>query len=186
MENTKLSSTVTVKEYKRLKENREREVIADMLFERLSERYIEPFRNHNFKHGFSMMASSCLMIETLFCFQRGRKKTGQCGGEVFEEFFRNSRGLKIFEGYGASFYKNVRCGILHQGETYGGWKIRRKGDLFYPSERIINANKFMDALDHELKVFTDALKISNFHHKPWSGVLRKLDGICENCDVNSG
>ena len=142
----------------KFKRGREQEAIADMLYERLSERYIEPFRNHDFKHGFSMMASSCLLIETLFCFQRGRKKTGQTGGEVFEEFFNSSTNLKFFEGYGASFYKNVRCGILHQGETYGGWKIRRKGDLFNPSGRIINASKFLDALDHELKLFTDSLK----------------------------
>ena len=123
------------------------------------------------------------MIETLFCFQKGRKKTGQAGGEVFEEFFNNSSKLNCFIGHGDSFYKNVRCGILHQGETYGGWKIRRIGKLFDPTERVVNATKFLDALDYELKVFTESLKTSRFHRKPWSGVIRKLDHICENCNI---
>lgn len=181
MKHTKLTSTITIEKYRDLKEAKNQEAIADMLYERFSERYIEPFRNHSFKHGFSMMASSCLMIESLFCFQRGRKKTGQAGSEVFEEFFKNSEKLKSFEGHGALFYKNVRCGILHQGETYEGWKIRRKAELFNSSEKAINATKFLDALDHELKIFTDSLKTSRFHRRPWSGVIRKLNYICENC-----
>ena len=181
MEQTKLTTTVTVEKYKQLKKGREREAIAEMLYERFSERYIEPFQNHSFNHGFSIMASSCLMIETLFCFQHGRKKTGQAGGQVFENFFGASEKLKSFEGYGVSFYKNVRCGILHQGETYGGWKIRRSGQLFNSVELVINANKFLDALDHEAKAFTNSLKTIHFYRKPWSGVIRKLDNICDNC-----
>ncbi|MDX6017728.1 MULTISPECIES: hypothetical protein [Shewanella] len=183
MEKTKLTSTITVKKYRQLKEQRDTHALADMLYERFSERYIEPFRNHEFKHGFSMMASSCLMIESLYCFQRGRKKTGQAGVEVFEEFFEKSTHLKDFIGYGESFYKNIRCGILHQGETYGGWKIRRKGPLFKKTDMVVNATKFLDALDDELNEFTDLLKKSRFHRKPWSGVIRKFDSICDNCNA---
>lgn len=183
MEKTKLSTSVTVERYRKLRDSKDKEAIADMIYERFSERYIEPFINHEFKHGFSMMASSCLMIESLYCFQRGRKKTGQPGVDVFEEFFSSSSKLNVLTGYGADFYKNVRCGILHQGETYGGWKIRRKGPLFSSSELVINATKFLDALDDELKSFTGSLKGTKFHRKPWSGVIRKLDAVCENCNA---
>lgn len=76
MEKTKLSTSVTVERYRELKDSKDKEAIADMIYERFSERYIEPFKDLEFKHGFSMMASACLMIESLYCFQRGRKNTG--------------------------------------------------------------------------------------------------------------
>ena len=183
MENTELTSTVTVKQYREFKKNKNRDKIADLIFERFTERYIEPFKNNSAKHGFSMMACGCLMAESLHCFQKGRKKTGVAGRVAFEEFFSSSKALRKFSGYGEDFYKNVRCGILHQGETYGGWKIHRRGVLFNQAEKIINATKFLLALEQELTNFTDHLKISYFHRKPWTGVIRKLDHICKNCNA---
>lgn len=120
METTKLTSTVTVKQYREFKKKKDREAIADLIFERFCERYLGPFKNNPAKHGFSMMAIGCLMTESLYCFKRGRKKTGEAGGSAFETFFSESSELTAFTGNGESFYKNVRCGILHQGETYGG------------------------------------------------------------------
>jgi hypothetical protein len=183
MEETKLTSSVTVKQYREFKIAKNRGKIADLIFERFYERYLEPFKNNPAKHGFSMMACGCLMLETLLCFQKGRKKTGVAGRVAFEEFFSASKHLKEFKGVGGEFYSNVRCGILHQGETYDGWKIRRKGEIFNPKEKTINATKFLKALEKELKDFTDKLRISHFHKKPWSGVIRKLDHICENCNA---
>lgn len=181
MEKTKLSSSYTVEKYKKIRDEGLKESIADLIYERFYERYIEPFKCSTTKHGFGIMASSCLMIETLFCFQNGRKRTGEAGGEVFEKFFSGSTKLKCFSGYGQIFYKNIRCGILHQGETYGGWKIRRTGSLLNISDKVINATKFINAIDDELKIFVELLKTSNFYRKPWRGVIRKLDNICENC-----
>lgn len=181
METTKLTSTITVENYRQLKRQKDKEAIATMLSERFRERYIEPFKDNKCKHGFSMMASACLMIEALYCFHRGRKRTGECGAVAFENFFKDSEKLQCFEGYGESFYKNVRCGILHQGETYGGWKIRRKGELFNPQSLVINATRFVDSMESELERFIDQLRNTRFHRKPWTGVIRKLDHICENC-----
>ena len=183
MESTELSSSVTIEQFSEYKKEKNREKIADLIFERFQERYLEPFNNNQAKHGFSMMACGCLMIESLHCFKKGRKKTGEAGGVVFNDFFTTSQTLTEFSGYGSEFYTNIRCGILHQGETYGGWKIRRRGELFNKSEKIINATKFIKALEQELKYFTDSLRGSNFFRKPWVGVIRKLDYICKNCNA---
>jgi len=181
MEDTKLTTTITVKAYRSYKSGQDREKIASLIYSRFMERYIEPFENNPSKHGFSMMAVSCLMIEGLFCFQKGRKKTGEKGGDVFEQFFSNSSNLKVFTGLGRDFYENVRCGILHQGETYAGWKILRKGKLLERKTRTTNATKFIEALKNDLREYTDSLRFELFQSQKWKCAIRKLDNICNNC-----
>jgi len=181
MEKTKLTSTTSIEQYQELRAAQNRTKIASLIFERYYERYIEPFKNNAAKHGFSMMAISCLMIESLYAFKKGWKKTGERGGLVFEKFFSESRVFKDFTGSGDDFYANVRCGILHQGETYAGWKITRKGPLFDKATKTINATKFLNAMEDELKIYTDVLKEQTFNSRPWKNALRKLDQICINC-----
>ncbi len=181
MDDTKLCSDCTVGQYREYKKKREQKNIADLIQRRFTERYIEPFENNRSKHGFSMMAVACLMIEALFCFLRGRKKTGEAGGVVFGTFFAESVYLKEFAGHGAEFYNNVRCGILHQGETYNGWLIERKGALFDSSSNTINATKFHAALKKELAAYTDRLRKDPFPGVLWRAAIRKLDHICDNC-----
>ncbi len=181
MDNTKLCTIYTVKQYRNFKNTANCEKIADLIYQRLYERYIEPFENNSAKHGFGMMAVACLMIEVLFCFQKGRLKTGQAGGVVFSTFFADSKHLNAFAGSGADFYSNVRCGILHQGETYEGWLIRRKGVLFEPTKKTINATRFHKALKKELEDYTNRLRGEPFGGTAWRAALRKLDHICDNC-----
>lgn len=185
MENTKLTSTVTVKQYRKFRDEENRDAIADLIFERFFERYLEPFKNNQSKHGFSMMAVGCLMTESLYCFKKGLKKVGGSGGTAFNNFFSESSKLRAFDGHGEEFYKKVRCGILHQGETYDGWKILRSGALFQKSEKVVNATKYLDAMEVELRTFTEHLKTGSFKSKSWKGVIQKLDYICENCKTNA-
>lgn len=181
MDNKKLCTKYTMMQYRTFKNTANREKIADLIYQRLYERYIAPFENNQAKNGFGMMAVACLMIEVLFCFQRGRKKTGEAGGVVFSNFFSDSNHLKAFSGSGADFYSNVRCGILHQGETYEGWLIHRKGVLFESTKKTINATKFHEALEKELKDYTNRLRNEPFNGTAWRAALRKLDNICDNC-----
>jgi len=181
MEDTKLTTTVTVKDYRSYRNVKDQKKLADLIYERFMERYIEPFENNPSKHGFSMMAISCLMIEALFCLQNGKKKTGEKGGVVFDKYFSNSPNLKVFAGLGTEFYAKVRCGILHQGETYAGWRILRKGTLLQTETRTINATKFMKALKSDLVEYTDNLRHEPFNSKMWEYAIKKLDYICDNC-----
>jgi len=78
-----------------------------------------------------MMAVSCLMIEALECFLQGWSSSENRSKAAFCLFFDAHDQFKDLRGYGQHFYKNVRCGILHQAETTGGWRIRRdKSCLF--------------------------------------------------------
>src|SRR4051812_45672807 len=51
--------------------------MIDFVYHRLHDRYIEPLLRvpTKYKSGFLMMASACLMIETLQSFYRGQRET---------------------------------------------------------------------------------------------------------------
>jgi hypothetical protein len=183
MDETTLSSSITVRQYRAHRDAGDREAIAGLIFERFYERYLEPFKNNPAKHGFSMMASGCLMTEALYCFKKGRKKTGEAGGTAFERFFEESNHFQQFIGYGSEFYSNVRCGVLHQGETYDGWKILRKGGLFQHMAKTVNATKYLESLEKELRSYTESLKNKPFNSADWKAAVKKLDHICENCNA---
>ena len=180
MRDSLLSSSTKVSNYLQMKKKRDTHGISGFVYERFYERYIQPFENSSVKHGFGMMAISCLMIESLISFQKGWKKTGKPGKEVFENFFSDSNHLSAFNGFGKEFYENIRCGLLHQAETTGGWHIRRDGDLFDKKTKTINATKFMKALHRELKDFITHLKHEHFESKSWENLIKKIDSICKN------
>lgn len=183
MEQTKLTSSITVKQYRDYKSAKNHAAIADLIFDRFYERYLEPFEHNKNKHGFSMMACGCLMTEALYCFKKGRKKTGEAGKTAFENFFVDSTHFQNFVGHGSEFYSNIRCGVLHQGETYDGWKILRTGADFQPSEKKINATKYLTLLKRELESYTESLKQKPFDSAEWKAAIKKLDDICKNCNA---
>ena len=158
MENTKLSSSFSIKQYRTCKASKDTIQISNLISERFKERYIEPFNDNKAKHGFSMMAISCLMIEALYSFKKGWKtSTGSgSGNDVFKDFFATSNYLNEFKNI--TFYSDIRCGLLHQAETYNCWKILRKGKLLNITDKTINATKFLEAINKELEDYIDRLK----------------------------
>ena len=180
---TKLSSTIDTDTLTNLiKENNQIE-IADFVYNRFNERYIMPINNLNpdEKHGFSIMAVSCLMIESLESFKLGYKDTKRISKETFIRFLSEEPEFKEFSGYEESFYTNVRCGILHQSETINGWKIIRKGVLFDSKTKTINATKFLTKLEKTLNEYTTRLKAENWDSKSWRNLIKKLNFIIANC-----
>jgi hypothetical protein len=129
----------------------------DFIRRRLYERYIDPVKALNLhadtkekKNGFYIMAASCLLIETLVSYWRGWETTEPCkdakgkkvpgkSSRAFRLFFRTQPRFRELRG--TRFYKHVRCGILHQGETTGGWTVERTGPLF-DGKNCINATRF--------------------------------------------
>lgn len=118
----------------------------DFLKQRLRERYIDPIERlkPEDKNGFNIMAVSCLMIETLESFYQGLGDTRGESGKCFKLFFARQPRFKVIQGAGlaASFYSDVRCGILHQGEARGGWTISRSGAMFDRASMRLNATAF--------------------------------------------
>ncbi|MEJ2460644.1 MAG: hypothetical protein P8098_03320 [Candidatus Thiodiazotropha sp.] len=117
-ENTKsyLSSSTTVKKYRKMEKNEEIEGIVTFFKERITERYIQPFNGNKNKNGFIMMASACLMIESLESYWQGWKKSPNSSLAFCQFFSRNPR-FDDIRGLTQEFYTNIRCGIMHQGET---------------------------------------------------------------------
>ncbi|RXJ96672.1 hypothetical protein CRU94_00735 [Arcobacter sp. AHV-9/2010] len=145
---------ITVKDYNDLVTKKNKYKLADFIYNRLYSRYIKPFEydedtyKKEYKNSFSMMASFCLLIETLQSFKQGLKNTNNQSRKTFENFFKDNDIFQEFKNQGKKIYYKIRCGILHQGETTGGWILRRnlkegKNEPSNFKKKIINADEFM-------------------------------------------
>jgi hypothetical protein len=165
---------------------KDRKGLADFIHERLSERYIAPVRT-GAKNGFAMMACACLLIETLESFYNGWKSTqGISPPETpFRQFFGRESRFAAFQKHATDFYKNVRCGIVHQGETKRGWRINRKqaAPVFDPKTKTIQATKFLNRLAASLRDYRRVLKKADWNSDPWRKFRRKMSAIIKNCEA---
>lgn len=161
---------------------------ADLIFYRLYGRYIKPFNfrhqsfQEEYKDGFSMMANCCLLIETLVSFREGWEDTRNRSEEAFRLFFARNGGFKITKDKVGDFYKNVRCGILHQGETANGWRISRVMKDPLLKHKTINANKFSKCLEESLNAYVSELKNDSWDSEVWDNCRRKMRAIMRNCN----
>ena len=91
-------------------------------------------------------------------------------------YFKNNKNLKKFSNRG--FYKNIRCGILHQGETAGGWKILRRGKLL--DDKTINSVRFLEEIKKAVKEYVGELKKSEWDSETWDKCRTKMSQIIKN------
>lgn len=179
-----LSSSVTVGQYRIWESQRNTTEIAQFIHQRFDERFLAPFKNipNSLRSGFAQMAVCCLMIEALESFYKGWKGTsGIKGIDVFEGFFTRVSYFHEFQGLGGEFYGHIRCGILHQAETTGGWLIRRRGDLIDPSDKIINADKLMKGMGLSLDDYCKELNSARWNDLIWKRLRRKMNAIIDHC-----
>ena len=174
---------ISVKDYEILLSQKNKTEIAKLIYFRLFNRYVYPFQDCPNKNGFLMMASSCLLIETLESFYQGWEDTQTKSKQSFERYFERSGHLKLFHKRSLDFYNNVRCAILHQGETTKGWKITRKGSLIDETSSTINAVKFLKGVEQSLIVYRTTLEISDWDSEVWDNLRRKMRFIIKNCNT---
>lgn len=174
-----LAKTTTVAKYRALEIAKDRIGIANFVEARFTERYVKSLSmDQASKSGFAMMALACLMIEALEAFWRGRSKTEGRGADVFRSFFERNDQFAVLAPQAAEFYKNIRCGLLHQAETTGGWRIRRSGPLYDPKSRIVNATRFLSALQIALSQYASELRRAQWDAQIWRHFRKKMDSIC--------
>jgi hypothetical protein len=179
-----LSSTVKVSDYKSFVEKQEAQKIVDFVKQRLTERYVLPMRvEKEKKNGFTIMAISCLMIESLESFYQGWPDSNRRSQLAFCNFFDRNTNFTFIRGHSDEFYKCVRCGILHQGETAKGWHIRRKGKLFDENTKTINAKLFHDQVEASLKAYCSLLEKSEWNSEIWKSLRNKLRNVVKNCEA---
>lgn len=180
---------VTVAVYEKWRDSQKRYEIAEFINQRLYRRYLKPFEfDHStyvseFKNGFSIMANCCLLIEAFESFYRG---WGFSKSELaFLKFFTRVPQFSVFSqsDLPTQFYKHVRCGILHMGETTGGWRISREQrvPLISVSTKQINANKFMKQMKQSLNDYEMLLKSSDWKSPEWENVKKKMKAVLKNC-----
>lgn len=185
------SKSVRVSTYQAWLTDHARMEIANFIYERHYRRYLKPFEfddrtfKREFKNGFAIMATCCLLIETLESFHRGWKTTDGRSEVAFLKFFTGDRRFFRFatRDIPSMFYKHIRCGILHQGETTGGWQISRSpgAPILDTNSKLINANKFATALRNSLDDYRSLLISCNWNSEQWENVRKKMKAVIENC-----
>ena len=144
---------------------------------------------YNLRIGFSIMANMCLLIEALQTFAENKKNSENNSQEFIEHFFHKygekNFGLKeeevkqlLLKKDSHNFYENIRCGILHQGETTGGWKIINGDKAIDVDKKLINAKRFLDTMDKVLKAYIGKLKSGE---ESMGKCIKKLNATIDNC-----
>jgi len=178
-QSTKLSKSCTVVRYLSLQAVQDRDAIADFIVERYEERYLDPIdADPAKKNGFTIMAVGCLMIESLESFRRGWKDTRNRSELAFCSFFSHWDQFVEFRPVSGEFYRHVRCGILHQAETTGGWRIIRSGPI--RNHTTVNATKFSRSLRNVLRSYSSSLREENWESEAWRCFRKKMGALCHN------
>ena len=182
---TRLSTHHRVGNYYKMLANRDRAGIAGLIKLRLEERYVFPVEHSKQRNGFASMALSCLLIETIQCFRDGKEDTTKkgAGAKAFREYFAWNQAPNAFSGLGQDFYANVRCGILHQGETKKGWTITRKVGLplFDSARKQVHAEKFLKAVNESLEAYCRELEQTMWNDPLWGKCRDKMKFIIKHC-----
>ncbi len=180
---TEKMKRIRVKDYQKLLADKNKAELAKFIYHRLHSRYINPFNlsdddyKKQYKNGFSIMANCCLLIETLQSFKNGLGDSNGQSKRLFKEFFDTENNFSDLKN--SSFYVNVRCGILHQGETTGGWKItREKKELL--KNKTIDAVIFGEVLENSLKEYQILLTTEAWDSEIWDNFRTKMRRIIAN------
>ena len=183
---------------KLIKSESNKEIIAEHVYERLYTRFLKIFdfenelKAHNeeknvfkkeYKNGFLILASCSLLIETFAAFINGENETpgGKASNrfnKVFEYAKEKNNPLKIFEN--SEFYKKIRCGILHQGETKGKFLVTRDKDKQILDGETVNANLFHAALRELLNSYRSDLETKDWDSWIWDACRQKIRHIIAN------
>jgi hypothetical protein len=108
------------------------EKAVEIFLDRIQTRYLEHIDRIIGHHtsGFAVLALDCTLIETLEQFRRGKRKTPSKKGEAyFVAFLTGTSFRKHFgEDTAKMFYRQIRCGLLHQTETLDS-RVKRNSKL---------------------------------------------------------
>lgn len=177
-----------IDKFKQRKMNEEdKKNIQKFVKRRLMERYITPFpedyetNNKSSQYGFLIMASMCLLIETIQAFKEGQDKyAGECR-KAFENFLTQQETFNCSKDLANDFYENVRCGILHQGEIGNYWKITssvkeapitKEGKI-----KTISAPTFLKTMESALDKYVESLDDKGL----FDNCMKKIGFIVQNC-----
>lgn len=165
---------------------------------RLESRYFGPIRaieklNENAGEGFAIVALHCSLIEFLAATLKGKVYKFQRNGksprspfeysnskDIFVEFLESSVPFKSMfsqSGTALDFYKNVRCGLLHEARTKGRWRIRVCESARHAidvNRKIVYRNKMQAAFDQFVNWYRQNITVDA---KLQQAFIRKFDRL---------
>jgi hypothetical protein len=187
IDSIKLSSSVTVAKYRQLETMEDRDAIADFIWERFEERYLLPIESMGKKNGFCIMAICCLLIEAITAFHEGWAGRIEQRRKPYRIFFARFATFGVNpEEQADALYQNVRNGVLHLGETLGGWRILRKGPLVDFVNRTVNATRFAAEMRLCLAQYCNQLRRETWNKRVWQRFRNRMNELIRNCDMNAG
>jgi len=178
----------------KLEENNEEDwqKAIDILEARLTERFLEPIdilidaekqkAAHKRKFGFTILAIDLLLMETLQAFKEGLETTERKSKQTFTNFLKDSPHFSKYfttDELREKFYKEFRCGILHQAEVQSDeamvWSI---GELYEDcgSFYTVNRTKIHENIKKDFKDYIKKLRDPN-SKKERELFKQKMDAI---------
>lgn len=148
-------------------------IAIDYLEKRLMDRFMEPADELirlestvtaiDKKYGFAVLALDCLLLETIQSFYDGITDSTGKSKSLFVKFLLNRNSFKNHfkeEDEAVRFYKDFRCGILHQGQTSKETKVWAVGDLIWRTNGfvIVNRQLFHENIKIELNEYLGILR----------------------------
>lgn len=114
------------------------------------------------RFGFTILAVDCLLVETLGAFLEGLTDTKWKSEATFCKFLTTRPLFKqeFTQDRAERFYKEFRCGILHQAEIGGDSRVWSVGPMLQDdgSRIIVNRNKFHEVLKTEFQNYLVELR----------------------------
>lgn len=174
------------------------EAFDDYFFKRLNLRYLNPIKvlqkYGTFSgEGFSILVILCTLIEFLESTVEGIKYRFLKPGEKLGQF-EYSQSRKLFVNFlcnrepfnkefnsilAMEFYKNIRCGLLHEAQTKNGWRVWAKnteGKIIDKDQKLVYRDNFMEAINSFINIYRIEL---NSNKKFQEAFIRKFDSLCD-------
>ncbi|MBY5751470.1 hypothetical protein [Rhizobium leguminosarum] len=150
------------------------DAFQEFFFARLESRYLKPIRLLQDEgswegEGFSIVSIQCAMLEFLAACRGGmiyRHKNPKppfeysASGELFATFLAKTAPFDALftPDTAAEFYRQVRCGLLHEARTKGGWVIQASGSLGVDCPRkTVFRNTFQKNITDYIEAYGHAL-----------------------------
>jgi hypothetical protein len=181
-----LSTQVTLRRYLAMEAAKDINGIAKFIHGRFAERYLTPLKNVRAgdESGFLTMGVCCLLIEGLMAFREGWPTTEGKSKKAFELFFSRESRFSAFLGFEVDFWKGVRCGILHQGETNKGWRLNftdRSKPLLETDKKRINCIQFELEMETVLNEYKIELTNAAWNSDVWLNLRKKMEQTVKDC-----
>jgi hypothetical protein len=174
------------------------QIAFDVIHDRIDTRFLEPTRlliGSRYEYaGFAVLALDAVVIETIQRLRKGLRSVEGESRNLVTEFLRTAPGFSRYfppDGHvparecpctPCDFYRNVRSGVTHDGETHNGWLVRYGGSELLVERggvRLLDRNLFHRAVETEFESYLNDLAQSR------NALLRAhlkaaLDGICSD------